>query len=109
MGSPSESEGEIIETAVRVEKATTRPKAAKEISIDLHYSTPSSTASTPRQSVEPRAIGLDGTYEDHDDDRRDPRSRRSRSPYRHSRGEKRRRDSYTKLEYDDHSRPSRDG
>lgn len=105
MGSPSESEGEIIETAVKVEKATTRPKAAKEMSIDLHYSTPSSAASTPRQSIEPRALGLDGTYEDHDDVRR----RRSRSPYRHSRGEKRRRDSYSKLEYDDHPRVSRDG
>ncbi|QDS75272.1 hypothetical protein FKW77_000942 [Venturia effusa] len=105
MRSPSESEGEIIESAVRVDKATTRPKAAKEMSIDLHYSTPSSPASTPRQSIEHHAFGLDGQYEDPDDVKR----RRSRSPFRHSRGEKRRRDSYSKLDYDGQPRSARDG
>lgn len=105
MGSHTESEGEIIESAVRVDKATTRPKPAKEMSIDLHYSTPSSRASTPRQSIEPQAFGLDGQYDEPDDVKR----RRSRSPFRHSRGEKRRRDSYSKPEHGDHARSTRDG
>lgn len=103
--SHTESEGEIIESAARVDKATTRPKTAKEMSIDLHYSTPSSRASTPRQSIEPQAFGLDGQYDDHNHVKR----RRSRSPFRHSRGEKRRRESYSKLEYDDRPRSTRDG
>lgn len=105
MGSPSESEGEIVDSAVRVDKATTRPKGAKGTSIDLHYSTPSSRASTPRLSIEPQAFGLDGQYDDNEDVKR----QRSRSPFRHSRGEKRRRDSYSKLEYDDRPRSIRDG
>ncbi|TLD37142.1 putative serine/threonine-protein kinase ppk5 [Venturia nashicola] len=103
--SHSESEGEIVESAVRVDKATTRPKAAKEMSIDLHYSTPSSRASTPRQSIEPQVFGLDGQYDDNNVVKR----QRSRSPFRHSRGEKRRRDSYSKLDYDDRPRSTRNG
>src|ERR1700761_8434676 len=98
MGSPSESEGEIIES-LEVEKANKAKTFGADDMVNRHYSSTMSTTNTPRQSVEP-GFGLDGAHDDsrtqHHSRSHRPQSHRSqshrsrsptgtRSPFQHPR------------------------